>query len=105
MLDTIFRGDAPQVLKSLPSSSVQTCITSPPYFGLRDYGVRGQMGLEQHRIYTFKEWLNYLEKCAACFEMTERCGLILEIAIRPEVEAAAANRTPTWAPLVSDHGR
>ncbi len=46
MIDRIFIGDALHILKSLPSISVHTCVTSPPYFGLRDYGVKGQMGLE-----------------------------------------------------------
>lgn len=45
-MDKIFTGDALNVLASLPSQSVQTCVTSPPYFGLRDYGVKGQLGLE-----------------------------------------------------------
>src|ERR1700674_2900665 len=35
---TIFHGDCLQVLKELPSESVQCCVTSPPYWGLRDYG-------------------------------------------------------------------
>ncbi|HKS27847.1 MAG TPA: site-specific DNA-methyltransferase [Pyrinomonadaceae bacterium] len=39
-------GDALAVLKGLDSESVQTCVTSPPYFGLRDYGIDGQLGLE-----------------------------------------------------------
>ncbi len=39
-------GDVRQVLEGLPERSVQTCITSPPYFGLRDYGHTGQIGLE-----------------------------------------------------------
>lgn len=43
---TIFEGDALTVLKLLPSDSVQCCVTSPPYWGLRDYGVPGQIGLE-----------------------------------------------------------
>jgi hypothetical protein len=34
----IRHGDALTVLRSLPSNSVQTCVTSPPYFGLRDFG-------------------------------------------------------------------
>lgn len=33
-------------MRALPDRSVQTCVTSPPYFGLRDYGVEGQLGLE-----------------------------------------------------------
>lgn len=40
-------GDCRQRLAELPTGSVQTCITSPPYFGLRDYGMADQIGLEQ----------------------------------------------------------
>jgi DNA modification methylase len=42
----IIPGDCLEVLKTLPAESVHTCITSPPYWGLRDYGVEGQIGLE-----------------------------------------------------------
>jgi DNA modification methylase len=42
----IRHGDALSVLRTMPDESVQCCITSPPYFGLRDYGVEGQAGLE-----------------------------------------------------------
>lgn len=45
-MDRIFTGDSLAVLKTLDSGSVQTCVTSPPYFGLRDYGHKGQIGLE-----------------------------------------------------------
>jgi DNA modification methylase len=40
-------GDALTVLRTLPAASVQCCVTSPPYWGLRDYGVEGQLGLEK----------------------------------------------------------
>lgn len=40
-------GDVLEVLKTLPSESVNCCITSPPYYQLRDYGVDGQIGLEE----------------------------------------------------------
>lgn len=43
----IFTGDCLGVLGLMASGSVQTCVTSPPYFGLRDYGHDGQIGLEQ----------------------------------------------------------
>ena len=46
---TAFRlmvGDALEQLRTLPDSCVQTCVASPPYWGLRDYGVEGQIGLE-----------------------------------------------------------
>jgi len=43
----IITGDCREVLRSLPDQSVHCCVTSPPYFGLRDYGVAGQIGLEK----------------------------------------------------------
>jgi DNA modification methylase len=42
----ILIGDCRERLKELPDASVHCCVTSPPYFGLRDYGMDGQMGLE-----------------------------------------------------------
>ncbi len=42
----ILVGDCIEMMRTLPDQSVHTCITSPPYFGLRDYGVDGQIGLE-----------------------------------------------------------
>jgi len=44
---TIYLGDALESLKTMPDKSAQMCITSPPYYGLRDYGVEGQIGLEK----------------------------------------------------------
>lgn len=46
MTVTIHVGDCRDVMRSLPACSVHTCVTSPPYFGLRDYGCEGQIGLE-----------------------------------------------------------
>jgi len=43
---TIFEGDAVTVLRRLPSNSVRCVVTSPPYWGLRDYGIDEQIGLE-----------------------------------------------------------
>jgi DNA modification methylase len=43
----IIEGDCREILPTLPAGSVHCCVTSPPYFGLRDYGVEGQIGLEQ----------------------------------------------------------
>lgn len=44
---TILKGDCRNVLRTLPDESVHCVVTSPPYWGLRDYGVDGQMGMEQ----------------------------------------------------------
>src|SRR3954453_5719206 len=40
-------GDCLEVMRTLPDGFAHTCITSPPYFGLRDYGHTGQIGLEE----------------------------------------------------------
>jgi DNA modification methylase len=42
----ILLGDCREQMRTLADGSVQTCVTSPPYFGLRDYGMEGQLGLE-----------------------------------------------------------
>lgn len=49
----ILTGDALEQLRRLPTDSVDTLITSPPYFQLRDYGVDGQLGLEN----TVEDWV------------------------------------------------
>ena len=45
----ILQGDCIASLRTLPEKSVHTCVTSPPYFGLRDYGHDGQVALEEGR--------------------------------------------------------
>lgn len=47
MNNKILVGDALFKLKELDSQSIDCCVTSPPYYGLRDYGVEGQIGLEE----------------------------------------------------------
>lgn len=61
----IINGDALDVLRTLPTASVQTCVTSPPYYQLRDYGMVGQIGLEA----TLEE---YIEKITAVFREVRR---------------------------------
>lgn len=45
-INRIVCSDVLDYLRSLPDGCVNTCVTSPPYWGLRDYGVDGQLGLE-----------------------------------------------------------
>jgi len=52
----ILQGDSLKQLKTLPEKSINMCMTSPPYWALRDYGVKGQLGLEP----TFNEYINKL---------------------------------------------
>lgn len=44
----IHQGDAVETLREMPDSSIHMAMCSPPYFGLRDYGVDGQIGLEEN---------------------------------------------------------
>jgi len=46
-MTTILTGDCLESMRGLADGSVNCCVTSPPYFGLRDYGVDGQIGLEE----------------------------------------------------------
>ena len=46
-MHTILVGDVHEQLKTLPDNSIHCCVTSPPYWGLRDYGHDGQIGLEK----------------------------------------------------------
>lgn len=45
---TLFKGDAEKTLLSIEDESVDCVVTSPPYYGLRDYEIEDQIGLEEH---------------------------------------------------------
>jgi len=64
-VDRIIHGDCLEVLKTLDGNSIDCCVTSPPYWGLRDYGVEGQLGLEN----TPEE---YIEKLVSVFREVKR---------------------------------
>lgn len=55
---TIVCGDAIDTLRNMESESVHTCITSPPYYGLRDYGMKKQIGVES----SLEEYIDALVK-------------------------------------------
>lgn len=70
----IRQGDALAQLKTLPDESVHCCVTSPPYYGLRDYGIDGQIGLEEsldeylsNLVLVFKEVWRVLRPDATCW--------------------------------------
>lgn len=64
-MKTLIVGDALEELRKLPAEIADCCITSPPYYQLRDYGVEGQIGLEE----TVEE---YIEKLVAVFREVRR---------------------------------
>ncbi len=70
----LLQGDCRNVLATLPDNSVQCCVTSPPYWGLRDYGVAGQIGQEatpelfvQTMVEVFREVRRVLKPDGTCW--------------------------------------
>lgn len=61
----IVSGDVREKLSSLPDEIVHCCVTSPPYWGMRDYGYRGQIGAEE----TIEE---YIANLVSCFREVRR---------------------------------
>ena len=64
-IDTILCGDCLEILRQLPDNQIDCVITSPPYWGLRDYGMQGQIGLE-------KSPEDYVEKMVEIFRQVRR---------------------------------
>lgn len=62
----ILIGNCKEKLKEIQDNSIQTCITSPPYWGLRDYGVSEQIGLEQSPQ-------DYVQELVKVFREVWRC--------------------------------
>ena len=62
---TLYQGDCIDRMKQLPDESVNCCVTSPPYWKLRDYGIEGQHGMES----TFEE---YITKMIEVFHEVKR---------------------------------
>lgn len=65
MTELILIGDALEKLKEVGDGTVDCCVTSPPYYGLRDYGVDGQIGLEETPE-------QYISKLVAVFREVRR---------------------------------
>ena len=76
-MDKIYCGDSLQVLQTLPENAVDCCVTSPPYYALRDYGADGQIGREA----TPEE---YVSRITAGFQEGKR-GVTPEGACWPDI--------------------
>jgi len=70
----LYNGNCLDIMPNIPNESIDCCITSPPYWGLRDYGVEGQLGLEptfelyiEHLIQIFNEVKRVLKKEGTCW--------------------------------------
>src|SRR2546421_405689 len=64
-VSTVFHGDAAVLLKTFPADFFRCCITSPPYWGLRDYNAVGQIGAEDDPH-------EYIQRLVSIFEEVRR---------------------------------
>jgi len=64
-INQVIQGDTFELIKTLPDESVDCCISSPPYWGLRDYGVSGQIGNEDN-------YLSFIEKLTDLYRQVYR---------------------------------
>jgi site-specific DNA-methyltransferase (adenine-specific) len=64
-VNKILCGDSLKILKTLPNESVDCVVTSPPYYALRDYETKGQIGLE-------RDFTDYVDKLLLVFEEVKR---------------------------------
>ena len=95
-INKIICGDCLEILKIIPSESINCCITSPPYWALRDYGVEGQLGLES----TFHE---YLDRLIAIFDEVKRvlrkdgtCWVVLGDTYNSNHKAGTTDKKTGW---------
>ena len=79
-LNTLHIGDARVIIPTLPKESIQTVITSPPYFQLRDYGINGQIGQEN----TIEDYVDHLIDVFS--KIMEPYGLTLETATQAAIK-------------------
>ena len=117
---TIHVGDCLHTLRRMPDGSVQCCVTSPPYWGLRDYGHDGQIGLEStpeayvaRMVEVFREvgrvlrddgtlWLNLGDSYAAT-SRSSGASMASTLNTKPTAAKTAAQRERgTWKTGIGD---
>ena len=99
-------GGALELLRKMPKGSVQCVITSPPYWGLRDYGMKGQLGLEKtpeeyvaRQVEVFREVRRVLRVDGTCWLNVGDCYIGDGGSGRQGTRGARANRRHTQKDL------
>jgi len=106
-------GDCIEMMRTLPDKSVHTCVTSPPYYGLRDYGVDGQIGLEEapgefinRLVDVFREVRRVLrDDGTAWVNMGDSYARSWGAQGRPQGEGQMSGRSVTSARQINEHPR
>ena len=74
-MNKIYQGDSLAILKTLPDNVIDCCITSPPYWGLRDYCVEGQIGLETSPVYFIQKLVDVFAEVRRCLKPEGTCWI------------------------------
>ena len=106
-------GDCIDMMRTLPDQSVQCCVTSPPYYGLRDYGVDGQIGLEEtpaefiaRLVEVFREVRRVLrDDGTAWVNMGDSYAGSWGAQGRPQGDGQMSGRSVTSARQINEHPR
>jgi site-specific DNA-methyltransferase (adenine-specific) len=73
--DKIIQGDCLEILKTLPDEFIDCIVTSPPYFALRDYGIKGQIGLEKNHDEYIKKLCNIFDEAKRILKPEGTCWI------------------------------
>ena len=116
-INKIICGDALKTLKELPDESIDCIITSPPYWGLRDYGVVGQLGLEKtpeeyvaKMVEVFREVKRVLKKEGVMFlnlgdsYMTQPAGNKIASGFQQKSKAGQTGSLAQFKPVSGQYG-
>ena len=76
-MNTILQGDALAVLKTFPDESVDCVITSPPYWGLRDYDHIDQLGLESYPLKYIERMCDIFSEVKRVLKMEGTCWVVI----------------------------
>jgi len=109
---TIIKGNILEKIKEIPNESIDLCITSPPYWALRDYGVEGQLGLEpsmEDYLDNMMKWVrevyrvlkptgNFILNIGDCFIGGGRGGYTSETTCMEKVNKSVP-KPPSWKEL------
>lgn len=96
-INTTYNMDALAAARLLPDGCVDCIVTSPPYYGLRDYGVDGQIGLEETPCFTL---IARMDKISPYIVTTEREGQQVAPFIRREGDTLIYEVYTTDSPIV-----
>ena len=105
-IDTILHGDALTTLRTLDSGSVNCIVTSPPYFGLRDYGVAGQIGLEPTPEAYVAALVSVLREARRVLRTDGTCWINLGDSYAGSGRGGQSEekRSAHWQPTYANHG-